>query len=74
VLHRDIKPENLLINTHDVVKLSDFGYSVYSPHDIRKSFCGTLAYLSPEMLEGAVYGSSVDIWGLGVLCYELLSG
>lgn len=40
----------------------------------RKTLCGTLDYLPPEMVKGTEHGPSVDIWSLGVLCYELLVG
>jgi serine/threonine protein kinase len=49
VIHRDIKPENLLISG-DTIKIADFGWSVYTPSDRRKTLCGTLDYLPPEML------------------------
>ncbi|CAG0888253.1 unnamed protein product [Darwinula stevensoni] len=74
VIHRDIKPENLLIGTGGNVKIADFGWSVHSPSSRRETFCGTLDYLPPEMVEGKPHDKTVDIWCLGVLCYELLSG
>jgi serine/threonine protein kinase len=50
IIHRDIKPENLLLSTQDTVKVADFGWSVYAPSDRRKTLCGTLDYLPPEMI------------------------
>jgi len=41
---------------------------------LRKTFCGTLDYVSPEMVKGEMYGRSVDIWSLGILAYELSMG
>lgn len=41
---------------------------------MKKTFCGTLEYISPEMMENSEYDSSVDIWSIGVLTYELLIG
>ncbi|XP_075969997.1 aurora kinase C-like [Anticarsia gemmatalis] len=74
VIHRDIKPENLLIGHNWELKIADFGWSVHSPSSRRMTLCGTLDYLSPEMVEGKPHSYAVDIWSLGVLCYELLVG
>ena len=49
VIHRDLKPENLLLSINDQVKLSDFGWSVHTTSNNRKTMCGTLDYLPPEM-------------------------
>lgn len=73
VIHRDIKPENLL-NCNGVIKLSDFGWSRHAPNDKRKTVCGTLDYLPPEMIENNEYNNMVDIWSIGVLTYEFLVG
>ncbi|XP_026757705.1 aurora kinase C [Galleria mellonella] len=74
VIHRDIKPENLLIGHNWELKIADFGWSVHSPSSRRMTLCGTLDYLSPEMIDGKPHSYAVDIWSLGVLCYELLVG
>ncbi|RLN98599.1 hypothetical protein BBJ28_00007203 [Nothophytophthora sp. Chile5] len=76
VIHRDIKPENLLLGYNQTIKLADFGWSVHAPqpHNLRKTFCGTPDYLSPEMLLGETYDFRTDSWSLGVLTYELLVG
>jgi len=52
VIHRDIKPENLLLSSDGTIKVADFGWSVYAPSDHRKTLCGTLDYLPPEMING----------------------
>lgn len=49
VIHRDLKPENLLLSVDDQVKLSDFGWSVHTTSNNRRTMCGTLDYLPPEM-------------------------
>lgn len=49
VIHRDLKPENLLLSVDDQVKLSDFGWSIHTMSNARKTMCGTLDYLPPEM-------------------------
>ena len=74
VIHRDIKPENLLLSSSGEVKIADFGWSVHAPTKKRHTMCGTLDYLPPEMVEGHAHDKSVDIWSLGVLCYEFIVG
>ncbi|XP_019403712.1 PREDICTED: aurora kinase A [Crocodylus porosus] len=74
VIHRDIKPENLLLGSNGELKMADFGWSVHAPSSRRTTLCGTLDYLPPEMIEGRTHDEKVDIWSLGVLCYEFLVG
>lgn len=74
VIHRDIKPENLLLFSHHVIKLADFGWSVHAPSKSRNTMCGTIDYLPPEMVNSETYNEFVDNWCLGVLCYEFLCG
>ncbi|KAL7750244.1 hypothetical protein RI367_004417 [Sorochytrium milnesiophthora] len=75
VIHRDLKLENILLTGNGTIKLSDFGWSVHSPNESRRTtFCGTLDYLAPEMVEGGSHSNAVDIWSLGVITFELLTG
>ncbi|KAM3420064.1 Aurora kinase [Cercospora zeina] len=78
VMHRDIKPENILVGLHGEIKISDFGWSVHAPNNRRKTMCGTLDYLPPEMIKPGRdenwYDEKVDLWSLGVLTYEFLVG
>uniref|UniRef100_A0A6U0K1E1 Aurora kinase n=1 Tax=Percolomonas cosmopolitus TaxID=63605 RepID=A0A6U0K1E1_9EUKA len=75
VIHRDIKPENLLLGKQGDVKLCDFGWSIQTEEGQRRStMCGTLDYLAPEMVEKRSHDSNLDLWCLGVLCYEFLCG
>jgi serine/threonine protein kinase len=73
ILHRDLKPENLLISKENVIKISDFGWSAQGS-ETRVTFCGTLDYMSPEMLRKQPQTYKVDIWALGILLYEMLHG
>ena len=75
IIHRDIKPENLLLDDNYRVLLSDFGWSNFLEEGgQRKTFCGTPEYLSPEMAKKSGHNEMVDIWSLGVLLFEFLSG
>jgi serine/threonine protein kinase len=77
VIHRDIKPENMLLTSEHVLKVADFGWSVHCPEESRRdTFCGTPDYLAPEVVEAAEggYDMGIDVWGIGVLLYELVSG
>ncbi|KAI5117993.1 hypothetical protein M0805_004490 [Coniferiporia weirii] len=74
VIHRDIKPENLLLGIKGELKIGDFGWSVHAPGNRRKTLCGTLDYLPPEMVLGKEHNERVDYWALGVLTYEFLCG
>lgn len=73
IAHRDIKPENIVISSEGVAKLCDFGWSAVVETS-RKTYCGTFDYAPPEILERKNYDTSVDIWCIGVLTYELLTG
>ena len=77
IIHRDIKPENILISKAGNLKLTDFGWSNYYSQEQavpRYTMCGTYEYLSPEMATESGHTPAVDIWCLGILLYEMLSG
>ncbi|CAD8211690.1 unnamed protein product [Paramecium octaurelia] len=74
VIHRDLKPENILCFHNDIFKISDFGWSVHTPSNRRRTLCGTLDYLCPEMINYQTHDNRVDVWTLGVLAYELVVG
>lgn len=77
IIHRDIKPENLLIDSKGRIRLCDFGMSIRSNIERPCSVLGTLEYMAPEVIskgEGEVFSSAVDVWAIGVLTYECLTG
>ncbi len=77
VVHRDVKPGNLLVSDAEVVKLADFGIArAAGQSSITQvgSVLGTAAYLAPEQARGEEAGPRADIYSLGVVAYQLLSG
>jgi calcium/calmodulin-dependent protein kinase I len=78
IVHRDLKPENILMSSKadDAdIKVADFGFAKrINELSSRESPCGTPGYVAPEIIRGDPYGSEVDIWSMGVICYVLLAG
>ncbi|CAL4060799.1 unnamed protein product, partial [Meganyctiphanes norvegica] len=84
IIHRDLKPENILLDQNMHIKISDFGSSkILSKVDTEKiedgrprksSFVGTAQYVSPELLESKNVGPWSDLWALGCIIYQMVSG
>jgi len=77
IIYRDLKPENILLEDTGHVRLTDFGLAkqgLYNISDKTNTFCGTPAYLAPEVIQQHSYGKEIDWWSLGNLIFEMLTG
>jgi serine/threonine protein kinase len=79
IIHRDLKPQNLLINEGHILKLSDFGLAKElkkedAEIDLKQTYCGSPMYMSPELIQHKKYNSNSDLWSIGVIIYEMITG
>ena len=77
VIHRDLKPENILLDEYGEAYITDFGIAKDLAADFRTktgSFMGSLAYVAPEQVLGGAVSPETDIYALGILVFELLTG
>jgi len=77
IIHRDIKPENIMMTKDGLLKIMDFGIArlkTDTDSSDTDTLSGTLAYMSPEQAQGITEDHRTDIWSLGVMFYEMLTG
>lgn len=77
IIHRDLKPQNILINEEGVVKITDFGIAIaLSETSITQtnSMLGSVHYLSPEQARGSMATNQSDIYAMGIILYEMITG
>ncbi|KAJ0183348.1 hypothetical protein K1T71_001324 [Dendrolimus kikuchii] len=75
IIYRDLKPENILLDADGHIALTDFGLSKLPPSsDKAYSFCGTVEYMAPEVVNRRGHTFAADWWSFGVLMFEMLTG
>lgn len=78
LIHRDLKPENLLLSNRDcdaILKISDFGLArEIEPGGYIDTVCGSSLYMAPEVLQFQKYNSKADLWSVGAILFELVTG
>src|SRR5487761_1895121 len=77
IVHRDVKPSNILLNAQGEAKLGDFGIARdddATSHTVTGSTLGTVSYMAPEQLEDHQVGPEADVWSLGIVLLECLTG
>ena len=76
IIHRDVKPDNIMVGPHGVIKVMDFGLAKLRDAYLRTratGTVGTLAYMAPEQIQGGEVDARADIFGFGVVLYEMLT-
>ncbi|KAM8895113.1 ribosomal protein S6 kinase alpha-2-like isoform 3-T3 [Spinachia spinachia] len=76
IIYRDLKPENILLDEEGNIKITDFGLSKEAIDNDKRaySFCGTIEYMAPEVVNRRGHTQSADWWSFGVLMFEMLTG
>ncbi|CAM6127990.1 unnamed protein product [Calypogeia fissa] len=78
LIHRDLKPQNLLLSTNDrhaVLKIADFGFArSLQPQGMAETICGSPLYMAPEILQRQKYDAKADLWSVGAILFQLLTG
>ena len=77
VVHRDVKPQNIMLLQDGTIKVTDFGIALVTTNDTRtmtKNAIGSVHYIAPEQAKGSVTDGKADIYSVGVMLYEMLTG
>ncbi|KAH8957803.1 hypothetical protein BDL97_07G109800 [Sphagnum fallax] len=78
LIHRDLKPQNLLLSTNDsnaMLKIADFGFArLLQPQGMAETLCGSPLYMAPEILQSKKYDAKADLWSVGAILYQLVTG
>ena len=76
MIHRDLKPHNVIVDDNDHAKVTDFGIARAGASDMTEtgSIMGTAQYLSPEQAQGHAVSAPSDLYSIGIVLYEMLTG
>ncbi|XP_074271344.1 serine/threonine-protein kinase ATG1c isoform X2 [Silene latifolia] len=78
LIHRDLKPQNLLLSTNDSssdLKIADFGFArSLQPRGLAETLCGSPLYMAPEIMQLQKYDAKADLWSVGTILYQLVTG
>ncbi|KAL8208501.1 hypothetical protein R6Q57_007913 [Mikania cordata] len=78
IIHRDLKPQNLLLSTSDdnsILKIADFGFArSLQPRNLAETLCGSPLYMAPEIMQLHKYDAKADLWSVGAILFQLVTG
>ncbi|KAK1651216.1 hypothetical protein QYE76_069021 [Lolium multiflorum] len=78
VVHRDLKPQNILLvanSATSILKIADFGFAKFlEPSGLAETLCGSPLYMAPEVMQAHKYDAKADLWSVGIILYQLVTG
>ncbi|KAL3531771.1 hypothetical protein ACH5RR_005292 [Cinchona calisaya] len=78
LIHRDLKPQNLLLSANDeksILKIADFGFArSLQPRGLAETLCGSPLYMAPEIMQLQKYDAKADLWSVGAILFQLVTG